>query len=200
MSTLDPIWVYCNVAEGQYLRAQAVNRLTGKSFEDRSLTLILENGAEHPAKGKVVFLDRAVDAKTGTLRVRAAFPNPEKVLRPGMFARVKVDLGVLTNTILVPERAVVKLQGKNFAWVIGADNRAAERPVKVGAQAGEQRVIQEGLTAGERIVVEGLQKVREGALVQPRTAAQMAQAAAAQAAQSPEPKTAREGESRKGKE
>ena len=200
MSTLDPIWIYCNVSEAQYLRARIENRRTDKNLEDLPLSLILANGLEHPAKGKIVFFDRAVDAKTGTLRVRAAFPNPGKLLRPGMFARVKVDLGVRPDSILVPERAVVKLQGKDFAWVIGPDNKAAERPLKVGEPAGEQRLILEGLKAGERVVVEGLQKVHEGGLVQPRTAGQMAEAAASQAAPPAEAQSAKEGESKKGKE
>jgi membrane fusion protein, multidrug efflux system len=195
MSTLDPIWFYCNVSEAQYLRAQTQDRSAGMKLEDLPVSLILANGLEHPDKGKIVFLDRAVDPKTGTLRVRAAFPNPERLLRPGMFARIKVDLGDRTNSILVPERAVSELQGKNFAWVIGADNKAAQRSVKVGEQVGENLLILEGLKPGERIVVEGLQKVREGAPVRPMTAAQMAEAAAAQAAQ-----PAQGGEAKHGKE
>jgi membrane fusion protein (multidrug efflux system) len=165
------------VGEAQYLRAQTESR-TGKSLEDMPITLILANGSEHPAKGKIVFLDRAVDVKTGTLRVRAAFPNSEKLLRPGMFARIKVDLGVRPDSVLVPERAVVELQGRNFVWLIGSDDKATQRAVKVGETIGEKLLILEGLKAGERIVTEGLQKVREGALVRPMTAAQMAQEAA----------------------
>jgi len=181
MSTLDPIWFYCNVSEAQYLRGQAESRRTGKTLEDLPVTLILTTGSEHPAKGTIVFLDRAVDVKTGTLRMRAAFPNPERLLRPGMFARIKVDIGTRPDSILLPERAVTELQGKNFVWVIGADDKASQRAVKVGETIGENLVILEGLKAGEHIITEGLQKVSEGAPVQPMTAAQMAQAAAAQA-------------------
>jgi membrane fusion protein (multidrug efflux system) len=200
ISTLDPIWFYCNVSEAQYLLAQAETHRTSKKLEDLPIALILANGSEHGAKGKFVFIDRAVDAKTGTLRVRAAFPNSEKLLRPGMFARIKVDLGVRPDSILVPERAVTQLQGKNFVWVIGADSKASQRAVKVGETIGENLVIAEGLKAGERIVIEGLQKVREGAPVQPQTAAQMAETAAAQAAQQAEAKTATDGETKHGKE
>jgi membrane fusion protein (multidrug efflux system) len=200
ISTLDPIWFYCNVSESQFLRAQTETRRTGKNVEDLPITLILANGSEHGAKGKIVFLDRAVDTKTGTLRVRAAFANSEKLLRPGMFGRIKVDLGVRADSILVPERAVTQLQGKNFVWVIGADNKATQRGVKVGETIGESVVIAEGLKAGDRIVTEGLQKVREGAPVQAKTAAQMAEAAAAQAAQQAEAKTGKEGESKHGKD
>ena len=144
-------------------------------------------------------MDRAVDVKTGTLRVRAAFPNPQRLLRPGMFARIRVDLGLRPDSILVPERAVTELQGKNFAWVIGAEDKATQRAVKVGETLGENLLILEGLKAGERIITEGLQKVREGAPVQPKTAAQMAEAAA-EAAKHAEASHAKPGEAKHGKE
>jgi membrane fusion protein (multidrug efflux system) len=202
MSTLNPIWFYCNISEVQYLRYQTEIRLTGKTAEDLPITLLLANSSEHPAPGRIVFMDRAVDAKTGTLRVRAAFPNPdkEKGLRPGMFGRIKVAIGVRTNSILVPERAVTELQGKNFAWVIGADNMATQRAVTVGETIGENLLILKGLEPGERIITEGLQKVREGKPVEPKTAAQMAEAAAAQTAQQAAAKPAKEGETKHGKE
>jgi membrane fusion protein (multidrug efflux system) len=116
-----------------------------------------------------VFIDRAVDSKTGTLRARAEFANPDRVLRPGMFARIKVDIGLRPDSILVPERAVAELQGKSFVWLIGSDNKATQRAVKVGELIEGKLLILEGLKAGDRYVVEGLQKVREGALVQPVT-------------------------------
>jgi membrane fusion protein (multidrug efflux system) len=200
ISTLDPIWFYCNVSEAQYFKADATSRRTGKNLNDVPLTLILANDFVHTAKGRFVFVDRAVDVKTGTLRVRAAFPNAEGLLRPGMFGRIKVDAGVRPDSILVPERAVTELQGKNFAWLIDADNKARQREVKVGETIGENVVILEGLKAGERIVTEGLQKVREGAPVQPKTAAELAEAAAAQAAKQAEAKPAKEGEAKPGKE
>ena len=178
MSTLDPIWFYCAVSEVQYLKAENEVRRTGKQISELPVSLILADGSVHPAKGKFVFIDRAVDSKTGTLRVRAEFANSEKLLRPGMFSRIKVDLGVRPDSILVPERAVAELQGKNFVWVVGADNKATQRAVKVGETLGENVLVTEGLKNGDRIVTEGLQKVREGAVVQPMTAAQMAEAAA----------------------
>ena len=171
ISSLDPIWFYCNVGEVEFLRAEAEAKRTGRRVADLPLTLILANGVAHPAPGKFVFLDRAVDTKTGTLRLRAEFANPTKLLRPGMFARVIVHLGARADSLLVPERAVAELQGKNFVWVIGTDSKASQRPVKVGEQVGDGVLIVDGLKAGERIVVEGLQKVREGGLVTPLTAA-----------------------------
>ncbi|HXJ74220.1 MAG TPA: efflux transporter periplasmic adaptor subunit, partial [Candidatus Dormibacteraeota bacterium] len=113
---------------------------------------------------------------------------------------IKVDTGTRPDSILVPERAVAELQGKDFAWVIGTDNKATQRAIKVGETMGENLLIMEGLKAGERIVTEGLQKLREGVPVQPKTAAQMAEAAAAQAAQQAEAKPVKEGDSKHGKE
>ena len=136
ISMLDPIWFYCNISEVQYLRFETEARRTAKRPEDLPVTLVLADGSVHPDKGKFVFIDRAVDVKTGTLRVRAEFPNSAKLLRPGMFARVSVDLGTRPDSILVPERAVAELQGKNFVWVVTADNKATQRPVKVGGQLG----------------------------------------------------------------
>jgi len=189
ISTLDPIWFYCAVSEVQYLKAENEVRRTGKQIAELPVSLILANGSVHPAKGKFVFIDRAVDVKTGTLRVRAAFANAEKLLRPGMFGRIKVDLGVRPDSILVPERAVAELQGKSFVWVVGSDNKTSQRAVKVGETIGSNVLILEGLKPGDRIVVEGLQKVREGAVVNPMTAAE---AATASVAQHPEAKPAKE--------
>jgi len=177
MSTLDPIWFYCAVSEVQYLKAEGEVRRTGKQIAELPVSLILANGSVHPAKGKFVFIDRAVDTKTGTLRVRAEFANAEKLLRPGMFGRIKIDLGLRPDSIMVPERAVAELQGKNFVWVVGSDNKTSQRAVKVGETIGSSVMILEGLKSGERIVIEGLQKVREGAVVTPMTAPQVADAA-----------------------
>ena len=169
ISQLDPIWFYCNLGEVEYLKANAEARRTGKTVKDLDVVLLLSDGSEHPNRGRFVFLDRAVDSKTGTIRLRCEFPNPNKNLRPGMFARSKVEMGSRPDSILVPERAVLDMQGKQFVWVIAADDKASQRPVTVGETIGGRVVITEGLKVGERIVTEGLQKVREGALVQPKT-------------------------------
>jgi membrane fusion protein (multidrug efflux system) len=174
ISTLDPIWFYCNVSEVEYIRAEVKSRALGRDIAKLPLTLILADGVEHPDQGRFVFIDRAVNVKTGTLRVRAEFPNKKKLLRPGMFARVRVDLGSRKDSLEVPERALVELQGKTFLWVITPENTASQRPVKVGELVNSKISILDGLKPGEHIVVEGLQKVREGALVTPMTAAQMA--------------------------
>jgi len=175
ISILDPIWFYCAVSEIDYLKAESEATRTGKQFSKLPVKLLLANGSEHPERGKFVFIDRAVDPKTGTLRIRAEFPNPKKTLRPGMFARIKVDLGVRPNSILVPEPAITELQGKNFVWVVGTDNKTTQRAVKTGESIGADVLILEGLKPGERIVVDGVQKVRQDSPVQPKTAAQVAQ-------------------------
>ncbi len=177
ISVLDPIWFYCNVSEVDYLKAQSETARTGKQVSELPVTLLLADGSTLPEKGKFVFIDRAVDPKTGTLRVRAEFPNARKQLRPGMFGRIRVDLGSRTNSILVPERAVAELQGKNFVWVVGSDNKTTQRSVQLGGQVGENSLVQEGLKPGDRIILEGLQKVREGAVVKPMTAEEIAQTA-----------------------
>ena len=183
MSTLDPIWFYCNVSEVSYIKVKEWSAKVGKDIFSLPLTLVLANGSEHPDQGSFIFIDRAVDVKTGTLRMRAAFPNAKKILRPGMFARVRVDLGTRKDCLEVPERAVVELQGKTFLWVIGQDGMAGQRAVKVGEQNGSNVIVNEGIKAGERIVVEGLQKVREGASVNAMSAAQMAAMKSASAAE-----------------
>jgi membrane fusion protein (multidrug efflux system) len=182
ISSQDKIWFYCNVSEVDYLQAEAKSGKRGTALDSLPLTLILSNGIEHPEIGHVVFVDRAVDVKTGTLRLRAEFPNPKKNLRPGMFARVRIDLGTRKDCTEVPERAIVELQGKTFLWVVGKDGKANQRPVKVGEQNGSNFIITEGIKPGERVIVEGLQKAREGAPVTAMTAAQMAAMKSAPAA------------------
>ena len=205
MSTLDPIWIYCNVDEVAFLEADEEVRRTGRRVADAPVWLIRADGKTHPHEGRIVFVDRTVDVKTGTLRLRAEFPNPldsgnkQRVLRPGMFARMKLDLGIRTNSILVPERVVAELQGKSFVWVVGSDNKVTQRPVTVGSQIGGSLLIVEGLKAGERVVVEGLQKVREGAEVTVMTATQMAEAAT-RSSEAAKANPAQEGKAKHGKE
>lgn len=186
LSTLDPIWFYCNVSEVDYMIAEGKIRNTGLEISKIPLTLILASGPEHAEKGSVVFIDRAVDVKTGTLRIRAEFPNPQKILRPGMFARIRMDLGNRNDCIQIPERAVVEMQGRAFVWVIDKAGIANQRPVKLADLVNFNYIVTDGLNVGDRIVVEGLQKVHEGKPVRALTAAQMS------ALQSTQPKSAKE--------
>ena len=197
MSTLDPIWIYCNASEVGLLSMDEFTRRTGKRLTDVPVTLILANGKEHPQKGRIVFVDRAVDVKTGTIRIRGEFPNPGELLRPGMFGRMRLDFGARPDSILVPQKAVIELQGKSFVWVIGTDNKASQREVTVGQQFGENLLITDKLKPGDRIVVEGIQKLRDGAEVKPMTPEQAAELIK-QAEVTPKP--AHGGEAKHGKE
>ncbi len=179
ISSQDKIWFYCNISEVDFLKAESKSDAHGKSLETLPLTLILSNGTEHSETGRLVFVDRAVDVKTGTLRLRAEFANPKKNLRPGMFARARIDLGTRKDCLEVPERAVVELQGKTFLWFVGDDGLAHQREVTLGEQNGSKLLVLQGLKAGDRVIVEGVQKAREGA---PVTAVNAAQLAALQSA------------------
>src|SRR5688500_1194559 len=186
ISRLDPIWFYGAISEAQYLKAENAVRSKGRKVSELGVSLILADASVHPEKGHFVFFDRAVDVKTGTLRIRAQFANAKGRLRPGMFGRIAVDLGQRPDSILVPERAVAELQGKNFVWLVNSENKASQRPIEIGDATDGYVQVMTGLKAGDRIVIEGLQKVREGGAVQEAQApeAKLAQADTAEMAPS----------------
>jgi RND family efflux transporter MFP subunit len=170
MSTLDPIRVYINVSEQEYLRYAERVRQVYKDREDHkpNLELLLADGTVYPQKGKFFLADRQVDVKTGTIRLAAQFPNPDNMLRPGQFARVRAVTHTKQGALLVPQRAVTELQGGYQVAVVTADNKVEIRPIKVGARTGNLWVVDEGLKAGERVVAEGLQKIKAGMAVTPK--------------------------------
>jgi membrane fusion protein (multidrug efflux system) len=127
--------------------------------------LVLADGSVHPHKGQLVFVDRNVDPQTGTILLEAAFPNPAGIVRPGQYARVRAAVDLKKDAILVPQRAVAELQGLYNVAVVGGDDTIELRNVKPGERIGTLWVIDSGLKAGERVVVEGLQKVRTGVKV-----------------------------------
>ena len=163
ISTVDPIKAYFQLSEQDYLKAQQnIERdSTGKVLAPPA-ELILADGTLYPEKGKFSAVDRQVDSQTGTIRLAALFPNPQNVLRPGQFIRVRLTVRVRHGALVVPQRAVNQLQTSYEVAVVGADNKAEVRTVKVGEPFGSLWVIEEGLKPGERVVVEGLQKVRDG--------------------------------------
>ncbi len=173
VSQVNPIKAYVSISEQQYLQsASKINAAAaGKQVALRNmktLELVLADGSTYPRKGWMVFADRQVDLKTGTIRVATAFENPESLLRPGQFARVRLPVRMAAGALLVPERAVVETQGSYSVVVVGPDNKASIRPVKVGERVGQKWIIASGVNAGEQVIVEGMQKAREGALVNPR--------------------------------
>ena len=162
VSTIDPIKCYVSLSEQEYLRMQERRpRQAGRV----PLDLILSDGSTYPYKGEVAFADRQVDVRTGTIRVAAIFPNPQNLLRPGMFSRVRAEMGIRKAALLVPQGAVTEVQGRYLVAVVSPENKVAIKPVKVGKWFGQFWVIEEGLQAGEKVVAEGTQKVREGMAV-----------------------------------
>jgi membrane fusion protein (multidrug efflux system) len=172
MSTLDPIRVYVNISEQEYLRyAGKLNQ--GYKNKDREehksdLELVLADGSLYPKKGEFFVADRQVDVKTGTIRLAARFPNPDNILRPGQFARIRVVTNTKHGALLVPQRSVTELQGGYQVAVVTSDNKVEIRPVKVGERTGNLWIVEEGLAAGERVVVEGVQKVKPGMTIAPK--------------------------------
>jgi RND family efflux transporter MFP subunit len=172
VSQVDPIKAFFPISEHEYLLAQskskAISRKHTISFFGNSLQLILTDGSIYAQKGKILLADRQVDPGTGTIRVVAAFPNPGNVLRPGQYGRVRVETSTKKDALLLPQSAVVYLQGSYEVAVVGGDHKVSMRAVKPGATVGTMWVIDEGLKPGEQVVVEGLQQIREGTLVTPK--------------------------------
>ena len=162
VSTVNPIKVYIQVSEQEYIQAGSQ---AGKKVEKLQAELILADGSVYPQKGSFAFADRQVDVKTGTIKVAAVFPNPGNFLRPGQYGRIRVATSVRKDALLVPQRAVSEVQGKYMVAMVGADNKVDIRPVKPAERVDNLWVILEGLKPGERVVVEGIQKVRPGMTV-----------------------------------
>jgi membrane fusion protein (multidrug efflux system) len=170
VSAVDPIYVDFPVAEADYLRLAPRVRLDpqGRPQGERTpLDLFLTDDQPRPQKGYIVFVDRAVDAKTGTIGVRAAFPNPDKAIRPGQFARVRGVVEQRAGAVLVPQLAVQEQQGAKTVLVVEAGDKVALRPVTVEDRVGDFYLVKSGLKPGERVIVEGTQKVRAGMQVKP---------------------------------
>ena len=170
VSTLDPVAVYFSVSENDYLgyiRRKALHEAGHTGSGSDVVELVLADGAAYPEKGRIDYMDPTVNPTTGTLTLRAIFPNPDYMLKAGMNSRVRVYYDELAAAILVPQKAVTETLGKTFVTVVSADNKAELRPVKLGPRMGEQWLVESGLADGETIVVEGVQKARSGMTVTP---------------------------------
>jgi membrane fusion protein (multidrug efflux system) len=179
VSTLDPIKVYFPVSEKGYLNYIKENPDAAKRAEQEKqlgLEMILADGSLYPHEGSFSFADRQVDVKTGTLRLQGLFPNPGNILRPGQFARVRAITSTKKGALLVPQRAVTELQGSYQVAVVGKDNKVEIRPVKVAQRIGTQWIIDAGLKPGERVVAEGIQRVRADITVNPKPLKAMTEA------------------------
>jgi membrane fusion protein (multidrug efflux system) len=165
VSTLDPVLVYFSFSEADFLVYSRKFQAQKARAPDTPLELLLADGSKYEHTGKLDFADRAVNPQTGTLTVRAVFPNPKDLLRPGMTGRVRVVYDVAQNAIVIPQKAVSELLGRQFVSVVGADGKVEQRPVRTGDRVGDQWVIEEGLKPGDTVVVEGVQKARPGTVV-----------------------------------
>ena len=171
VSTVDPIKAYFTVSEQEYLQSRREVKSGGMGANwANSFELVLADGSTYPHKGTFFMADRQVDVGTGALRLAALFPNPGNVLRPGQYGRVRATLGVRKGAVLVPQRAVSELQGGYQVAVVDAANRVALRNVRMGERIGASWIVEDGVEAGERVVVEGLLKIRNGATVNVKVA------------------------------
>jgi membrane fusion protein (multidrug efflux system) len=184
VSSIDPIRVRVNIPEALYLKyadrlqaayappqasATVASTAGGKKQEPPAAgdgaQLVLADGKTYPHRGRLILVDRSVDPQTGTLRADLAFPNPKRVLRPGLYAKVHYKEEVRPAALLVPQRAVQELQGQFSVVVVNAEGKVESRKVKPGPRAGSLWILEEGVKPGEKVVVEGVQKVRDGMTV-----------------------------------
>ncbi len=183
ITQLDPIYVDVSQSSSELMRLrQAISdgQLQKGQDGEAPVTLSLDGSTQvYGHTGQLKFADVTVDPSTGAVQIRAVFPNPDKLLYPGLFVRARVEQGARDNAVLVPQRALVRnADGSAALWVVGADNKVAPRPVVTKQVVGDSWLIDQGVAGGERIVVEGLQKIRPGAEVRPVEAGAAAPAAA----------------------
>jgi membrane fusion protein (multidrug efflux system) len=171
VSTVDPIKIYFTISEQQYLaftKANLIEARQGASVAQIELQLILADGTTYPQKGNFYYADRQVDQKTGAIRIAGLFPNPGNILRPGQYGRVRAVTATKDSALLVPQRAVSQLQGGYQVAVVGNDNKIEIRAIKLGEHSGPMWIVEDGLKPGETVVVEGIQRVRPGVVVNPQ--------------------------------
>ena len=164
VSSVNPIYVDVSIAEQDYLRFSREKQKQGRG-ED--LVLILGDGTTFPQHGRVLFANREVDTRTGTIQVRAEFPNPGDLLRPGQYARVRAVTELHKGALLIPQASVSELQGVYQVGVVSSDNKVTIKTVKLGPQFADMWVVESGLQQGETVIVDGLQRVRNGMTVAP---------------------------------
>ena len=172
VSQLDPIKVYFSISDSEYL---ALTKRAGAGGSDLlhgasriPLTLTLSNGEVYPHKGYVAFVDRQLNTQTGAIRIAASFPNPGNILRPGQFGRVKAETQTLHGAILIPQIAVTEFQGQEQVYTVAANNTVHVNTVTLGPQYGDSYIVTSGLPSGSNVIIDNLQKLREGAPVSPK--------------------------------
>jgi len=173
VSQVDPIKAYFTVSEQEFTDFHRRFPTQASVEEQRKripLELMLADGKVYEQRGTIYFADREVNPATGAIRIAGVFPNPNNLLRPGGYGRVRASVNTRNGALLVPQRAVIELQGSQQVAVVGSDNKVNIRPVTAGERIGDQWIVSGSLKPGERVIVEGLQKVKEGGLVNPKPA------------------------------
>lgn len=163
IGTTDPVFVEFSISESEYLKFKNIQAIqSGSDKGGVQVSITLSDGSAYPYDGRIVQADRALAQNTGTLMVKALFQNPNGLLLPGMFARVKLTGETVPNAILVPQRAVQQLLGKSFVMVVNGDNKSEARTVTLGQKVGSYYIIKDGLSASDTVIVEGLSNLQEG--------------------------------------
>lgn len=175
VSQVNPIWAYFNISEGKFLQVapQISNIIMGKaqlSAVKTSVEYIQANNEPFPAKGTFIYVNRQIGTQTGTIQMAAQFPNPDALLRPGGFGRVRFQTGLAKGALLIPQASVIEVQSLYQVIVLNAENKAVFRPVKVGERIGPNWIITEGIQPGEKVVVDGILKVQQFAAAAPELA------------------------------
>jgi RND family efflux transporter MFP subunit len=171
VSTLDPIRCYITVSEQEYLdlnRRYPNDEARQEHLREVVLELTLADGSVYPHTGKFFFADRQVDVRTGAIRMAGLFPNPESYLRPGQYGKVRVAISRRKGALLVPQQAIIDIQGTHQVAIVDSANKVSIQPVTLGETIGNEWIVDTGLKPGERVVAEGLQKVRQGMQVDPK--------------------------------
>ena len=170
VSQLDPIKVSFPISEREYLHFAGrikQHEEEGRAKNEPDLQMILANGKPYKYRGHFYVANRQVNVQTGTILIQGVFPNPDYILRPGLYAKIRTAADTKHGALLVPQSAVLETQGQYQVAVVGADNRASLRTVKIGKQVGSLRIIEDGVKPGERVVTEGVQRVSDGMEVKP---------------------------------
>lgn len=166
ISTVDPVYVNFSVSEGDYLRAKR-QRLIQENQDHGKVKLILADSSDYEYDGKYDMIDRAIDSRTGTLGIRVIFPNPDKLLRPGQYAKVRVLIEMVENAVVIPVRGVMDVQGMKSVYKVGEDGKIVSQPVKLGFELKGLTVVEEGLKVGDMVIADGLRRVKAGMEIKP---------------------------------
>ena len=170
ISIIDPIFFKAGIAEAEYLRLAREFQAKSGAKPQIPIDLVLADGTIHPHKGKFDVIERNIDPTTGTLGLQMTFPNPDRLIRPGQYGRARFQTDMRQGALLVPQRAVLELQNLHRLAIVGSDNKVSFRNVKVGPRVESLWVIEEGLKPGEKVIVEGIQRVKDGITVSAKPA------------------------------